>query len=188
MPGPGQLFYLMGDSGAGKNTLFNYARAKLQDDKNIKFALRYITRPTANNGTEEHISITHEDFKRLLQADFFAMFWTSHGFHYGISTEINRWLAQNDRVVIIGSRQYYHTAKIDYPQLHAVLIQAEPDLLLQRLRSRNREKPEEIKQRLSRNAGYSDFRNLIDTKFTIIENNLKLEAASRKLINVICKP
>ncbi|MBN2706101.1 MAG: phosphonate metabolism protein/1,5-bisphosphokinase (PRPP-forming) PhnN [Deltaproteobacteria bacterium] len=183
----GQLFYLMGASGAGKNTLFNYARSNLQDYKKIKFARRYITRPTGNSDTEEHIGIFPEDFKRLLQEGFFAMTWTNNGFHYGISTEINLWLAQDYSVVMIGSRQYYHTAKIDYPQLHAVLIQAKPDILLRRLRSRNREKAEELKQRLARNAIYHDFGKHIEAKFTAIENNLNLEIAGRQLINLISK-
>jgi hypothetical protein len=56
----GQLIYVMGPSGAGKDSLLGFAREKVPGEP-VVFAHRYITRPTGNG--ENHIALTPEEFE-----------------------------------------------------------------------------------------------------------------------------
>jgi ribose 1,5-bisphosphokinase len=42
-----RLFYVIGASGAGKDTLLRYARVRVGGSGGVVFAHRYITRPAA---------------------------------------------------------------------------------------------------------------------------------------------
>ncbi len=81
------LFYLIGASGSGKDSLMDYARQRLQN-RPLLFAHRYITRPSDFNG-ENHIALSEEEFFQRLHSGLFAMHWHSHGYHYGIGIEID---------------------------------------------------------------------------------------------------
>lgn len=145
----GQLFYLMGASGVGKDSLLAYLRAHLPTDAPVILAQRHITRP-ADAGGEAHIEISHEKFERRLAEGGFAMHWQSHGFRYGIDSGIDRHLAQGRQVVVNGSRHYLENARQRYPELCPVLITVSHDKLLARLRERGRECNKAIEQRLQR--------------------------------------
>ncbi len=96
----GQLFYVIGPSGSGKDTLMQYAREKLGSAKCV-FAHRYITRLPELVG-ENHIHLSEAEFAAKEKQGFFAMQWDSHGLRYGIGKEINLWLAQGFNVVVNG--------------------------------------------------------------------------------------
>ena len=145
----GKLFYIIGPSGAGKDSLMRYARARLNGAGGIIFAHRYITRPLEVEG-ENHVALTDEEFVQRLKLGCFAMHWETHGFRYGIGIEIEQWLSSGARVVVNGSRAYLDTARKKYPELRAILITAAPDVLEQRLVNRGRETPSQVKERLDR--------------------------------------
>ena len=46
-----RLFYLVGASGSGKDSLLGYARGKLAGAPDVLFAHRYITRPADAGGS-----------------------------------------------------------------------------------------------------------------------------------------
>ena len=81
-----RLFYVIGASGAGKDTLINYARTKINGLQPVIFAHRYITRPPFT-GNENHISLSSEEFQSRIKANLFALYWESHGNFYGIGHE-----------------------------------------------------------------------------------------------------
>jgi ribose 1,5-bisphosphokinase PhnN len=56
----GRLIYVMGPSGAGKDSLLGFARDRLKAEP-ILFAHRYITRPSGNG--EAHVELTVEEFE-----------------------------------------------------------------------------------------------------------------------------
>ena len=58
----GNLFYVVGPSGVGKDTLINFAKKRLKNS-NVIFAQRYITRDQ-NAGGENHIAISKKEFFR----------------------------------------------------------------------------------------------------------------------------
>ena len=184
MSEPGQLFYLMGASGAGKDSLIQYARHHLAKLESIKFAKRYITRPPDTAGDRNHHPILPTEFDRLLRKGHFAMHWMRHGFQYGISKEIDIWLKKGKKVVINGSRQYYSQARKDYPRLHAILVRADQDLLRQRLLARRRDTLANIDKRMQRSEDFINFENQNET-FTIINNNGPLEIAGDKFLTLL---
>ncbi len=145
----GKLFYVIGASGSGKDSLMNFARSRLASVGKIIFAHRYITRPPEVQG-ENHVYLSNEEFKHRKKQGFFFMHWESHGLCYGIGSEINLWLANGYDVVVNGSRAYLSTALEECPETQVILVSTSTEVLRKRLLKRNRETPEEIEKRLHR--------------------------------------
>lgn len=173
-----RLFYVIGPSGAGKDSLLDYARRALSEDPGFCFAHRYITRP-ADAGGENHIALSQAEFQARQQARLFAMHWCSHELSYGIGIEINQWLAKGLHVVVNGSRHYLERAQVDYPELIPVWIDVEPEILRQRLRARGRETEAQIDDRLARNR----LLQLPHHAGIRINNNTRLEQAGEQMVD-----
>ena len=175
------LLYVIGASGAGKDTLINYARTRINGSENVVFAHRYITRPPFT-GNENHIYLSEEEFKLRRKASLFALHWESHGKYYGIGREINSWMENGFNVVVNGSREYLPIAQQLYPYMKVILIDASPEVISQRLSERGREDVTEIKKRIARTAEIStDLDNCIK-----ILNDTAVEDAGDELVNIIC--
>ncbi len=175
-----KLFYVIGASGAGKDTLINYARTRINGSENLIFAHRYITREPAGN--ENHIALSHDEFQQRIQAKLFALYWESHGNFYGVGCEINNWMQNGFNVVVNGSRQYLPTARKIYPDINVILISASPEVISQRLAERGREDIAEIEKRIARTSEISaDL-----TGCAHIQNNTTIEEAGNELISLIC--
>jgi len=177
----GRLFYVIGASGVGKDSLMLYAREGLADDKSVLFAHRYITRPVELEG-ENHIALSDEEFDSRLHGGCFSMHWRSHGLKYGIGIETDQWLEKGINVVMNGSRGYLQEASSRYPELRPVLIRVSPDKLEQRLLARGRENADDIKHRLTR---ASQFESLRHSNLTIITNDGLLEEAGEHFLRLI---
>ncbi|MDF1579814.1 MAG: phosphonate metabolism protein/1,5-bisphosphokinase (PRPP-forming) PhnN [Desulfuromonadales bacterium] len=178
----GRLLYVIGASGAGKDSLLNYARQQLKHIPTIAFAHRYITRPASTDG-ENHIALSNEEFMVRVRNGMIVMHWQSHGNHYGVGSEINSWLANGIEVVVNGSREYLPTAAKLFPEIHPVLINVSEKVLLRRLLGRNRESTEEIAARINRSRQISiaeEWPNI-----HIINNDCELENAGEELIEFI---
>lgn len=174
------LFYVIGPSGAGKDTLINYARTRINGSGNVIFAHRYITRPPFT-GNENHIYLSPEEFLQRRDANLFALHWESHGKYYGIGQEINNSMQNGLNVVINGSRQYLPVAQQLYPDMKVILIDASPQVIYERLESRGREDAVEIAKRIARSAEIdTDLKNCIR-----VLNDTAIEDAGDKLISII---
>ncbi len=178
----GQLFYLMGASGVGKDSLILYLQSQLSATDKVMLPRRYITRETRAGG-EPHIEITPEAFERHVSEGRFAMHWYSHGYAYGIGIEIEEWLKQGYQVVINGSRHYLDSARESYPDLLPVLITVSHDQLAQRLISRGRESHEEIEQRLVRAEALDQ--SLKDSHLIRLSNDGPLQEAGDSLLKLV---
>ena len=176
------LFYVIGASGAGKDSLLCYAREKVGPDAPVVFAHRYITRP-ADAGGENHIALSEQEFFRLSNNGCFAMLWRIHETRYGIGIEINQWLAKGLNVVVNGSRAYLTQAARKYPELAPVLVSARLETLRARLEGRGREKPEEIEKRLSIATELD--KQIEHPRLTRIDNNADLSSAGEKLVRLL---
>lgn len=155
-----------------------YARQRLNGSVPILFAHRYITRPVAG-ASENHIAITPEEFRLRKAGGLLALDWESHGLYYGIGREINDWMISGFHVVVNGSRQYQPVAKERYPHLVTIVIEADPEIILQRLQNRGREEAADIANRVKRQPPL-DKDGLIR-----ITNNGFLEEAGETLVNVL---
>ncbi|MDR5801351.1 MULTISPECIES: phosphonate metabolism protein/1,5-bisphosphokinase (PRPP-forming) PhnN [unclassified Caballeronia] len=141
-----RLIYVMGPSGAGKDSLLGFARERV--GARVMFAHRYITRAVGDG--ENHIALTHEEFKARLSYGLFSMHWESHGLCYGIGIEVDAWLERGRPVVVNGSRQHADAALARYPHACFVYIDAAPAVLAARLARRGREDARQIEARLAR--------------------------------------
>jgi len=184
----GKLFYLMGASGAGKDSLINYARQHLNDPTRFKFIRRRITRPSnpADSNNDDYISPA--EFERQQAAGSFALIWERHGICYGISTEIDTWLKTGIHVIINGSRHHYPTARETYPDLCAIWITADSAILEQRLLKRGRETPDKIKERMLSATSFTLPQPDSDHKSSIIENNGPLNEAGEQFVRLLLQP
>lgn len=181
----GQLFYLMGASGTGKDSLLRYLRTHLPTTARVVLPRRFITRP-ADAGGEAHIEIAPDEFQRRKAQGRFAMHWQSHGFSYGIGLEIDESLNQGFKIVLNGSRHYLEKAQQRYPSLRAILIRVSHDTLSQRLIRRGRENSEEIERRLQRAEALD--RQLAHTDVTVLNNDGPLRVAGDALLEMVLTP
>jgi len=145
----GRLIYLMGPSGAGKDSLLRALRPSLSPRWHV--ARRVVTR-AATAPAEEEVRVTPREFDALERASAFSMSWRANGLAYGISRDIDLWLHQGGDVLVNGSRGYLREARRRYPELIAVLLTLPKREMRRRLSERGRESDEEIEARLARSA------------------------------------
>ncbi len=144
----GRIAYVMGPSGAGKDTLLRMARDQLAGTR-IAFAHRYITRPPSP-GDEEFVPLAPAEFAARRAASFFAMDWKVRGVRYGIGIEIETWQCAGWLVVVSGSREHFNAALRGRSDINPILITARPEILARRLAARGRDDAEAVAVRLAR--------------------------------------
>ena len=176
----GALVYVMGPSGAGKDSVLGRARALLDDDLPVVFAHRYITRP-ADTGGENHVALSVAEFELRRGWGLFAFDWEAHGNRYGIGLEIQAWRRLGLTVVVSGSREHFKTAGgIDEDTL-PVLITAPAERLAERLAARGRENSHSAAARLQRGEAYI----VNDARLVTIVNDGMLDTAAREFVNLL---
>ena len=143
------LFYVMGPSGAGKDSVLARARALLPADMSVVFAHRYITRPPEASG-ENHVALSAAEFAMWRAHGLFAFHWQAHGNHYGIGREIHAWRKAGLTVVVSGSREHFQDVAGVDPDTYPVLITAPVELLRDRLAARGRGPSPRTQRRLRR--------------------------------------
>lgn len=149
---PGQLYYVIGPSGAGKDSIISALREQFVKD--LVVAHRYITR-AADAGGENHVELSDDEFFIRYSRNMFAMSWQAHGMSYGIGQEVHQWMDAGLSVVVNGSRAYLDAARDLFGErLVPVVVSVKPEVLKARLRDRGRESEAEIALRLQRAADY----------------------------------
>jgi ribose 1,5-bisphosphokinase len=142
------IVYVMGPSGAGKDSVLRYARERL-DGRPVAFAHRYITRlPTP--GDENHIALSTAEFALRRAHGLFAMHWHAHGLDYGIGIEIEQWREAGCLVVVSGSREHFERQLASATGIVPVIITSDPETLAARLTARSREDGSTVQQRVAR--------------------------------------
>lgn len=178
----GRLFYLMGPSGAGKDSLLEACRGRRLAGHSLRTAPRHITRDGGAGG-EDHIAVTPEVFHQQLDEGRFALHWRANGRHYGIGIEVDQWLAAGDLVLVNGSRAHLEQALSRYPDvLVPVLVCIDPDNQRQRLLDRGRETAAEIEARVERSRR---LQSELEERFVTIHNNGTLAHATQQLLAVV---
>ena len=105
-----RLFYLVGPSGAGKDTLLNEIKQKQYSVHQPIVGHRYITRPPSVND-ENHIQLSTFDFQQRKDSGLFLFDWASHGNQYAIGKEVKKWIKSGNNVIVNGSRNYLKQAQ-----------------------------------------------------------------------------
>lgn len=149
----GCLYYVMGPSGVGKDSVLGWVREHGLAH-GVLCAHRYITRP-AHAGGENHVALSEAEFRSREQRGLFALTWQAHGLHYGIGNEVAHWLARGADVLVNGSRAALALAQQRFPALRPVVITASPAAIAGRLAARGRESDAEIAARIARLDAYA---------------------------------
>ncbi len=179
----GSLVYVMGPSGAGKDSVLGRARALLPPDAPVVFAHRYITRP-ADTGGENHVAVTRAEFAMRRAHGLFAYHWHAHGNDYAVGREIHDWRAAGLTVVVSGSRDHFlRTGGLD-SQARPVLITAPAERLRQRLVGRGRESALEAAGRLERADAYE----IDDPRLVTIVNDTTIDDAASSFVRLLSRP
>lgn len=180
---PGRLFYLIGPSGSGKDSLIHYVRKRIGSAP-VHFAPRYITRPSSAGG-EDHVEVSPTEFERLREAGAFALHWRGNGLQYGIGVDIETRLDGGMSVLVNGSRAYLGEAAQRFPDLCPVLVEVAEEVLAERLIARGRETAAEIRARLERSRALPqpDHPELV-----VIRNDGDLAEAGDALLDLLTRP
>jgi thymidine phosphorylase len=145
----GIFFFVVGPSGAGKDSLIEGARAHLADTGRYVFARRTITRPTGAPG-EDHHGVTEAQFQSSVSAGEFLITWDAHGLSYGLSVDLLAALSDGCNVIANGSRKMIRELSRRVPRLVVVEVTASTDVLAARILARGRETALEARARVMR--------------------------------------
>lgn len=159
-----RLVYVIGPSGAGKDSVLQGLRGQWPAQSAVHWAQRTITRP-ADAGGEQHEPADAAGFERLRQAGAFAMHWRANGLDYGVRHAELLPLADGRWVMVNGSRGWLSELLARWPEATVVHIGASPEVLARRLAARGRETAQAVAERLARQVpvqlppGAIDIRN-----------------------------
>jgi ribose 1,5-bisphosphokinase len=151
-----RLIYVIGPSGAGKDSLLNGLRQDIADITKpppFHFAQRTITR-NHHQSNEDHEAVEASNFDLLINSNAFALNWFANGLRYGVRHKELAPMSEGIWVIVNGSRTYLEEAKLRFPGLTVLHITAPIDVLRARLLSRGRENGQAIEERLSRSQSF----------------------------------
>ena len=173
----GLWVFVCGPSGAGKDSVMDWAAEHLIGRPDIVFARRMVTRPSQPGS--DHDPVTPKQFARMLGSGALVWCWETHGFHYAIAAHYAAEVAAGRMVVVNGSRE--HVGSLDATeQVRVVQIMADARQLAARMTQRGRDAPQEVARRLARNVQLPNLR----ADHTIV-NDGKLDDAGRQLADYL---
>ena len=175
----GLLVLVVGPSGAGKDTLIDFCKARLADNPVVVFPRRTITRADGA-GFEDHDTLSREAFRALRSDSGFALAWDAHDLSYGVPASIADDLAAGRTVVVNVSRNVIDEARARFAPIRVASITAPVSVLAARLKSRERESLAAIEKRLHRQTCLVEGPDVFE-----IDNSGSVEAAGEALLGVI---
>lgn len=174
--GTGAMIVVVGPSGAGKDSVIDYAMARLKTTSvEVELVRRVITR-AQDAGGEDHEAISTDAFRACAERGAFAVHWEAHGLHYGIPAACHAKLEEGRTLVANGSRAVLDRFREAFPRVAVVNIVASPEVIAARLIARARESEAEIRRRLDRQVPDIDG----DPHLTTIDNSGPLEEAGER--------
>lgn len=171
-----RLIYVMGPSGAGKDSVLGWLRERVPRHAPVHWAVRTVTRPRQSGG-EQHETVDAATFEALLQQQRFALAWEANGLRYGIPHEELGLLQRGGWVMVNGSRGYLDDAARQFPGMTVVHITARAQTLRKRLIARGRESECAVHERIARAEAFEGPPGAIE-----VSNDGALEQAGQHLL------
>jgi ribose 1,5-bisphosphokinase len=182
LPASGRLFFFVGPSGAGKDTLLQWVRQRMPADSRIVFARRTITRPA--HASEAHEPADSSTFWQLAAGGHFSMMWQANDLCYGIRRGIEADLKAGHDVVVNGSREYIPRLLQQFPDARVIWIDADPARIRERIAARQRESGAALLRRIDR---VTQFASPDADAVTCIDNSGPIEIAGERLLEILLK-
>lgn len=173
-----RLIVVVGPSGAGKDSLLNWLRARLSAPQLVHWTRRTITRPVQAGG-EDHESLDEAAFTAVQQSGGFALHWQANGLRYGIRHQELRPLSQGQWVMLNGSRAHLPECAQICPGMTVLHITADAEVLRSRLQNRGRESEAAIEARLQRAV---ELEVPAGCRLLEVRNNSTLDTAGSQLL------
>lgn len=175
----GGFVFVVGPSGAGKDSLISYARGALAQNDAVIFPRRIVTRPSSE--FEDHDSVDEAAYAAGEAANAYTLSWRAHGLGYAIPK-----LALEDvragRIAVCNiSRRVVPWSRIHLPNVAVVEITAPKEVLAARLAGRARLEDGDLNQRLTRSL--ETWTPVDDT----IVNDRTIDEAGRQLVAFIAR-
>lgn len=170
-----RLVYMVGPSGAGKDSLLHWLLRHPPRQETLHLARRTVTRIAPGDGETDE-AVDPGTFDRLVLDRGFAMHWAANGCRYGIRAEQLAPLKAGAWVLVSGSRGHLAQARQTWPGLTVVHVHASPEVLAARLRARGRETEAEVQARLRRAMAFEPPVNAL-----CIANDHDLDSAGQLL-------
>jgi len=146
----GHFFFVVGPSGAGKDSLLSGALPLLKPGAFV-LARRVITRE-AMADAEDHDSCSESSFLERQKNGDFLITWQAHGLFYGLPKSLLEHIERGVHVIANGSRNMIEALQHNVPSLRVIEVTAPTEVLRARLTARKRESAQDIEQRLQRAA------------------------------------
>ena len=179
---PGRLILVVGPSGAGKDSLIESARQALRDMPLFVFPRRIITRQS-DPGSEDHFTLTEQEFAQQQEAGAFFLHWRAHELRYALPGSLADALAARQTVIANVSRTVIDEARRIHPATTVVFVTAPPEVLERRLLARGREDSSAVERRLARNPAPPGGPGVVT-----VMNDGPLEAALESFLTVLKAP
>lgn len=146
--GTGGFVFVVGPSGAGKDSLIAGARAQLAGEKMFVFPRRTVTRQSSAH--EDHDTLDEAAFARAEKEGRFALSWRAHGLGYGIPRAARSEVEAGCIVICNVSRRIVPWSRLHLPNVLVVEVTAPLEILAERLKARGRVEDGDIAARLAR--------------------------------------
>jgi len=176
-----RLIYVVGPSGAGKDSLLLWLRGQAGGQRALHWARRTITRADTAGG-ESHEGVDTPEFERLVTRHALALHWRANGLRYGVRHTELAPLAQQRWVMLNGSRAHLAQTAQQYPGMTVLHITAHAQVLRARLVQRGRETLAAIEARVERSV---DMHAPAGSRFIEIHNNADLATAGQQLLQAL---
>lgn len=176
-----KFFYMIGSSGAGKDSIVRYIRPRLSNDAKIIFAHRYITRPD-HLGSENYVYLTDKEFNLRDESRFFLMKWEANGYRFAVGNEVLDWMEKGFYVLVQGSREYLPEAsEILGDRFVPLLVTIEEEVLRQRMMSELMFSSERIEEIIERNNQF----DISHPNLITFENSGPIDLAGERLLSLL---
>lgn len=146
----GLLFFVVGRSGSGKDTLMRKTAEILKSEQiSVTVIQRVITRPSDEN--EKSLFVSESEFLKKKDNDEFALTWFIYNNWYGCPRDSIEVPMQKGEIVLLNvSRGVLHEARKKFPRSKIISIEVPIEVAQKRVESRRRENGSYLNDRLAR--------------------------------------